>query len=99
MTVRLHEIAPVGVDGTYGTVADGGRIVSVWPPSGWNGFVRRGMVLLVRPGVMYAAGHDDRIPFAGKLRLIGGERYADADGVSCLGPLAAWCSDIIAIIG
>ena len=47
MTVRLHEIAPFGVDGTYGTVADGGRVVSVWPPSGWNGFVRRSVVLLV----------------------------------------------------
>ena len=47
---------------------------------------------------MYAAGHDNRIPFAGKLRLIGGERYGDADGVTRFGPLAAWSSDIIAII-
>lgn len=99
MTVRLHEIAPVGVDGTYGTVGNGGRVVSVGSPSGWNGFVRRGMVLLVRPSVMHAAGHDNRIPFAGKLRLIGGERYADGKSVPRLGPLAAWSSDIIAIIG
>ena len=46
----------------------------------------------------YATGHDNRIPFAGKLRLIGGERHADVDGISCLGPLAAWGSDMIAII-
>ena len=99
MTIRLHEIAPVGVDSTYASVGNSGRVVSVWPPSGWDGFVRRGMVLLVRPGVMYAAGHDDGIPFAGKLRLIGGERYTNGNGVPSLSPPAAWSSDIIAIIG